>query len=408
MSDVRIAVLDTGSLEVPVGGQATYCRAVLPHVVGDVVFWGAMKHQEFPADCVSPQHAVVHPIVCRSLMKPRRPGRRPWLPDRLVCLLGVVRMRKEILRSCDVVYVQSPELALPLVYGPGRKPVLLHMHGAGGPLAHSRYAIGRAKVVQVMYGWIQEAAITRVARVLSVDSAGVTRARMLRCGTGDPDVVLVPSCFDAGHFHRGARVIEDSEDRQVTQTQEVLFVGRLEEGKGVQNLLMALGTWPPSGARVHVSIAGDGSYRSQLEVLASGVPATVQIDFLGWLSPESIAERMLSADLTVLPSSQEGLPISILESLACGTPVLACRTGDVGRVVIDQVNGILLEDNAPGSLLLGLQAALGHSWSAPTISASVTAYSCHAVGEALNRELMETVSMALHGPSPDLPADVGA
>jgi glycosyltransferase involved in cell wall biosynthesis len=90
----------------------------------------------------------------------------------------------------------------------------------------------------------------------------------------------------------------------------------------------------------HFLIIGDGPQRSQLERLANGLNCRAQIHFLG--ARTDIPELLAALDLFALTSRNEANPVSVLEALACGVPVVAPRVGSLGETVIDGQTGYLV------------------------------------------------------------------
>lgn len=118
-------------------------------------------------------------------------------------------------------------------------------------------------------------------------------------------------------------------DGEAREGDYVLFVGRLVPYKGLATLLDAL-----DGARIDepVLIAGDGPLRDELEAKAETIDA--EVEFLGYVPGDELPALYRGARLTVLPSinQQEAFGITLLESMACGTPVLASDLPGVRQV----------------------------------------------------------------------------
>ena len=127
---------------------------------------------------------------------------------------------------------------------------------------------------------------------------------------------------------------------------EVLYAGQLVEHKGVGLLLEVFKKAAAKDWRLH--IAGDGQYRSSLEMSAG---QDKRIVFHGKLSGQALWELYCRADVTVVPSLwPEVLGIVILESLACSTPVIASDIGGIPEVVKDKYNGLLVNPGDPRAL----------------------------------------------------------
>jgi glycosyltransferase involved in cell wall biosynthesis len=93
---------------------------------------------------------------------------------------------------------------------------------------------------------------------------------------------------------------------------------------------------------VQLVIAGEGPDRAPLETRAHQLGLDARVRFLGPLARERVVELFRAADATILSSSWENFPHTVVEALAVGTPVLAMEAGGVGEVVRDGVNGLLV------------------------------------------------------------------
>ncbi|MEN3311459.1 MAG: hypothetical protein V7645_788 [Actinomycetota bacterium] len=116
------------------------------------------------------------------------------------------------------------------------------------------------------------------------------------------------------------------------------FAGRLTAQKSLERALEAV-----AGADgVKLVIAGEGPEREPLQARAGDLGIGDRVTFLGAQPRERIVELFHAADATILSSSWENFPHTVVEALAVGTPVLAMRAGGVSEVVHDGVNGLLV------------------------------------------------------------------
>lgn len=123
-----------------------------------------------------------------------------------------------------------------------------------------------------------------------------------------------------------------------------LFVGRLAPEKGVQVLLEAWKELPDE----QIIIAGDGPEK---ELLFSKYGALQNIQFVGHKNKSEVLELMKSCKALVFPSIwYEGLPLTIVEAFATGTPVIGSGIGAIGEMVTDRYNGLLFETGNPANL----------------------------------------------------------
>ena len=121
----------------------------------------------------------------------------------------------------------------------------------------------------------------------------------------------------------------------------ILFAGRLSFEKRQHVVLLAARTLHLRGVKAKFVIAGDGPMRRQLEAMADGLDVT----FLGRISSrQELATLMSSATLAIAPSPFETFGLSILEILACGTPVVVANAGAGMEIVNDQCGVIASPD----------------------------------------------------------------
>ncbi len=133
----------------------------------------------------------------------------------------------------------------------------------------------------------------------------------------------------------------------------MLFVGRLVPYKGLEVLLEAIGD---SEIRLPLLIAGDGPRRQALEERAAQLD--VDASFLGYVPGDQLPGLYRGARFTVLPSvnQQEAFGICLLESMACGTPVVASDLPGVGQVARE--GGLVARPGDAGELRKQIQRAL--------------------------------------------------
>jgi glycosyltransferase involved in cell wall biosynthesis len=120
----------------------------------------------------------------------------------------------------------------------------------------------------------------------------------------------------------------------------VAFAGRLEAVKHPEVVTEVARTMATDPRPVHFVIAGSGSLRQQMERTA-GERAPGRVHFMGPVSQDRLAMLLDAADACLLPSGFEAVPNVVLESLACGTPVVASPSGVVADLLIRKEVGRL-------------------------------------------------------------------
>jgi len=116
-----------------------------------------------------------------------------------------------------------------------------------------------------------------------------------------------------------------------------LFVGRLSEEKGIETIVRAAKLIPD----VPFKIVGRGPEMERLHRLADGVE---NVEFVGFRMGDELIELYRGARAVLLPSRvEENFPLSTLEAMAAGKPVIASDVGGVSEIVEDRVNGLLVK-----------------------------------------------------------------
>jgi glycosyltransferase involved in cell wall biosynthesis len=162
------------------------------------------------------------------------------------------------------------------------------------------------------------------ARVVA-EIARVPRASIRTIANGVPDLLLEPLPRPA----EGAVVGS---------------LGRLEEQKGFDILLRSLSELPD----VTAVIVGDGSGRQRLIGLTESLGISDRVVFPGW--SDRARDHLTTFDVFVLPSRGEALPLSILEAMFAGLPVVASNVGGIREAVVDGETGVLVPPDDPVAL----------------------------------------------------------
>src|SRR5262249_1219167 len=126
------------------------------------------------------------------------------------------------------------------------------------------------------------------------------------------------------------------------------WIGRLTAGKRTDDILVAFKRLREEGGDAVLCLVGDGPDRPHLEHRAHELGVIRDTLFLGY--QEEVAPFYAAFDALVLPSSNEGTPVSAIEALAAGRPVVATRVGGVPDVVQEGEDGFLVEPGATGDL----------------------------------------------------------
>src|SRR5207247_3601899 len=125
-------------------------------------------------------------------------------------------------------------------------------------------------------------------------------------------------------------------------------VGRLAHVKGFDVLLEAVALVRQAMPEFSLRIVGDGPERAALERLISDLHLADSVELVGY--KEDPTGHFEEAGLYLLSSRSEGIPLTLLEAMACGLPLVATAVGGVPEIVSDEKEGLLVRPEDPVAL----------------------------------------------------------
>ena len=140
-----------------------------------------------------------------------------------------------------------------------------------------------------------------------------------------------------------------------SSTRFVLYVGRLHPQKDPLLLIEAFAAL--AQPEVHLLIAGEGELKSTIEAAIEDYGISDRVTLLGGVSPERVSDLYRLSSVFVVSSAYEGVPIVVLESLACGTPVVGTECGEI-PLILTEDSGIMCGDRQPETMTKALNTVL--------------------------------------------------
>jgi teichuronic acid biosynthesis glycosyltransferase TuaC len=190
--------------------------------------------------------------------------------------------------------------------------------------------------------WIRWVA-RRAAALITVSAA--LRDVLLGLGVAPDRVVVLRNGVDLELFRPLQRDLVRSELGLRGTT--LLSVGHLLFDKGHHLVIEALRCLPEA----NLVVIGEGAQRAQLQAMAYRHGVADRVTWINTLSQTDLAKYYAAADLTVLASRNEGMPNVVLESLACGTPVIATAVGGIPEILNSAESGMLMRSRTAESIV---------------------------------------------------------
>lgn len=217
----------------------------------------------------------------------------------------------------------------------GRK-VILHVHG--GLFYNFLNSLGTFKTIIVC-------GVFRLCNRVIV--LGEEWRRILKPWVGDDRILVVPNGV----------ALPEKEAQGNSDKIEIVCLARYEPGKGQHDLIKAVAGMGNRGP-VRLVLLGDEAEpgrREELETLAEKEGITDISEIPGPVTGERKEERLKKADIFCLPSYNEGLPMSMLEAMASGLPVVVTRVGAIPEFIHHDKDGLLIDPGDVEGLRMGLE-----------------------------------------------------
>jgi glycosyltransferase involved in cell wall biosynthesis len=141
---------------------------------------------------------------------------------------------------------------------------------------------------------------------------------------------------------------------------EILSVGRLVSNKGQQVLIEALKMLKSQGRNLKLRLVGDGPQRPFLEEAVAQGGLENEVTFTGALNPDQVLKAYNQADLFVLPSFSEGIPVSLMEAMAMEIPCIATHINGIPELIRHGVDGLLVIPSDAEELANAIASLVDH------------------------------------------------
>lgn len=352
----------------PIGGTSRVILSLLPYINNKIYLFGVSiknltneQPLSFAEQCkVLPLYEIKFP---------------PIIPLRLKALLYYwLKKNIVLLHKPDVIYVHSPESALPFLIGKKNVPVVFHQHGSFNPVENTDIVWARNRLFKSIFNFILKFIYTRADAIIAIDKICYSQAT--KNGAANKTFLITNpvdrALFKPDDNYRSKirKQLEISEQDKV-----ILFAGRLSRKKQVHLIIEALYKSLQKGYDWKLIIAGEGPLEKDLKTQVERLKLTEVVYFVGSVSNDRIPSIYNSADIVALPSKDEGIPMMLLEALACGIPVVATNVGGIPEIVKSNLNGVIIAEQTADCLVEGIEHCLKMNWEKDTIVKSIDPWS---------------------------------
>jgi L-malate glycosyltransferase len=153
----------------------------------------------------------------------------------------------------------------------------------------------------------------------------------------------------------GMDILEKKQIDSTNPTMQLIMVGAIIEGKRQDLAIEATKELVSTGHSIHLHIVGEkphwhsDEYKGKLHSLVETLELQSYVTFHGWV--ENPRQLLTQSDVFLLPSDTEGLPLSIIEAMGVGLPVIATNVGGIPELIVNEKTGKLISKNAVNELV---------------------------------------------------------
>lgn len=271
---------------------------------------------------------VVHDLNVPEMPKLERYNTPKWLrsPSHKLTLRGVLRTVWHFLLLYYIAIIRKPDAIVGFYIFP-----------------HAHYAFICGKILRkpaIAYIddwpgiWHFKRSFILILKHCDVIATTGTKTKgfLLKQGINKNKLFILPDSID----------IERFKPLLLPKKYDIIFMGRIAPAKKVDTLLRVIAKVKKSKSNLTVGIVGDGPLMDSMKTLAAQLGVTHNVEFLGFRKDSE--HYYNSAKIFVLTSYYEGLPMAMLEAMACGIPCVVPNVGDITDAAIDGVNAIVIDN----------------------------------------------------------------
>lgn len=266
------------------------------------------------------------------------------------CFFLTRRLHEQVHFDCiDAHYVYPDGFAAILLGKMLNLPVIISARGTDVNL------FTQFRTIRPLILW----ALRRAAGVVAVSAA--LKDRLTQLGLPAGTICVIPNGVDAKRFYILQRGEARSRLGLDQDTKIAVSVASLTKGKNHRDLISAFAKVAEGHPEYQLYIVGDGPLRDELRKHIQDLALDRQVFLMGSRPNHELVTWFNSADVSCLTSAREGWPNVVMESLACGTPVVATRVGGIPEIIVSPELGIVVE-HTPEDIAAGIRTALSRTW----------------------------------------------
>ena len=237
-----------------------------------------------------------------------------------------------------ILHAHRADHLAPLLFFNNRKSIIT-LHGQQVRTINIR----KNFIIRFIYSQLEKFSMKRADAILAVDII----TKKLYCKKYPllvNKIHICPTAIDTNIFYKQTITNDDRMKNRINIEDKVVFyVGRIEAPKRIDIILKSFKLLINKNINYKLIFIGDGVLKRKMEQVSKELGINNNVTFLGIRNRLELPFYYSLADVTILISDNEGSPLSIKESLACGTPVIANDVGDISEIINNSFNGYIVD-----------------------------------------------------------------
>lgn len=319
---MKVVIISDYPLETPYGGLQTHVYHLTKHLsqcknIEIHVITFSDRNRTFKKD-----ELIIHQI-----------SRTDIVPQVFTILTDSLKIKKKIHElNPDVVHIHGTHYPYNLIAGMIATDyhTILTVHGLMG--IEYKFNSGLNYLGGVISFILEKYAFKKVKDIIVCSKPMYAEVEKLT----KANIYLIPNGVELNEINRIKRLNN-------IKHPSILYMGLLENIKGVDVLIKATAMIKMEIPNITVYIAGEGSEEDHLIQLSKDLDLDENVKFLGYLGEENKYSYLKSVDICVLPSRYESFGIIILEAMVCNTPIIASDVGNIPFLIQDPKSGLTVK-----------------------------------------------------------------
>lgn len=283
------------------------------------------------------------------------------IPMSFLLTAGMFRYWSLVSRGADILEFHRIEPVLRFIFD--RRPKNLFIHTNMDAIYNRNSDIGWKKAPALFFA-LERFLLPRFDSVFGVSQSAINSYKIRYEDIRDR-FRFIPTWFDPEIFTPVDLIAKTDLRLKVfpslaisTEHDVIVSVGRLDASKNPILGLNAFAMLVSKRPQCRMIIVGDGVLRNQMEAEIKKLGLANKVFLVGLKAPREIADILRSADLYLMSSAYEGMPISVLEAIGTGLPVVSTPVGELARVVVAGKNGVLVCEHTAEDLSAAMLTVL--------------------------------------------------